>query len=46
MLRITNELLTPERAADLLAIKDGQKLVIAFASTSDPQPTQANHLRR
>ena len=28
----------------MLAIKDGEKYVVAFASTSDPAPTQANHL--
>ena len=38
------ELLTPETAEDLLAIKDGEKCVVAFASTSDPAPTQANHM--
>jgi hypothetical protein len=44
--RLDYELLTPETAADLLAIKDGQKYVIAFAPTLDPLPTQANHLTR
>jgi len=29
---------------DLLATKSGEKCVVAFASTSDPLPTQANHL--
>jgi hypothetical protein len=42
--RLGYELLTPETADDLLAIKDGQKYVVACASTSDPLPTQANHL--
>jgi hypothetical protein len=37
-------LLTPETADDLLAIKDGEKCVVAFAATSDPLPTQANYL--
>jgi len=40
------ELLTTETAKDLLAIKDGRKHVIAFASTTDQLPTQANHLTR
>jgi hypothetical protein len=44
--RLDYELLTPETAADLLAMKDRKKYVIAFASTSDPLPTQANHLTR
>ena len=38
------QLLTPETADDLLAIKDGEKCVVAFASTSDPAPVQANHM--
>jgi hypothetical protein len=42
--RLGYELLTPETADNLLAIKDGEKFVVAFASTSDPLPTQANHL--
>jgi restriction endonuclease Mrr len=42
--RLGYELLTPETADDLLAIKDGKKYVVAFASTSDPAPVQANHL--
>ena len=37
-------LLTPETANNLLAIKDGEKCVVAFASTSDPAPVQANHM--
>ena len=40
------ELLTPETAKDLHAIKDGNKYVVAFASTLDQLPTQANHLTR
>jgi hypothetical protein len=44
--RLGYELLTPETASDLLTMKDGQKFVVAFASTSDPQPVQANHLTR
>ncbi len=44
--RLGYELLTPETAADLLAIKDGKKYLVAFASTLDPQPVQANHLTR
>ena len=42
--RLGYELLTPETADDLLATKNGEKCVVAFASTSDPLPTQANHL--
>jgi hypothetical protein len=42
--RFGYELLTPETADDLLAMKDGEKHVVVFASTSDPLPTQANHL--
>ena len=42
--RLGYELLTPETADDLLAIKDGEKCVVAFASTSDPAPVQANHM--
>jgi len=38
------QLLTPETANNLLAIKDGEKCVVAFASTSDPAPVQANHM--
>ncbi len=44
--RLGYELLTPETATDLLATKDGKKYLVAFASTSDPQPVQANHLTR
>ena len=42
--RLGYELVTPETAKDLLVIKDGEKHVIAFAATTDPLPTQANHL--
>jgi hypothetical protein len=42
--RLGYELLTPETATDLLAIKDGKKYLVAFASTSDLSPVQANHL--
>jgi hypothetical protein len=38
------QLLTPETANNLLAIKDGEKCVVAFATTSDAAPTQANHM--
>ena len=44
--RLGYELLTPETATDLLAMKDCKKYVVAFASTSDPLPTQTNHLTR
>jgi hypothetical protein len=40
------ELVTAETADDLMAIKDGKKYVIAFASTMDQLPTQTNHLTR
>jgi restriction endonuclease Mrr len=44
--RLGYEMLTPETAADFQAMKDGLKYVVAFASTSDPLPVQANHLTR
>jgi hypothetical protein len=44
--RLGYELLTPETANDLLALKDAKKYLVAFASTSDPLPVQANHLTR
>ena len=44
--RLGYELVTPETAADLLAIKDGKKYLVAFASTLDSLPVQANHLTR
>lgn len=44
--RLGYQLMTPETATDLLAMKDGKKYVIAFASTLDQQPTQANQLTR
>jgi hypothetical protein len=44
LVRLRYEVLTPETATDLLAIKDGEKYVVAFASTVDQLPTQANHL--
>jgi hypothetical protein len=40
------DVLTAETAKDLQAIKDGKKYVVAFASTTDQLPTQANHLTR
>jgi hypothetical protein len=40
------ELLTPETAADIVTMKDGNKYLIAFASTTDIAPTQLNHLTR
>ncbi len=40
------ELLTTDSAADLLAMKDGAKYVIAFASTTEIKPTQQNHITR
>jgi Restriction endonuclease len=42
--RLGYELVTPETAKDLLVIKGGEKHVVAFAATTDPLPTQANHL--
>jgi hypothetical protein len=44
LVRLRYEVLTPETATDLLVIKDGKKYVVAFASTVDQLPTQANHL--
>jgi hypothetical protein len=44
--RLGYELLTPEMATDLLALKDAKKYLVAFASTSDPLPVQANLLTR
>ena len=40
LVRRRYEVLTPETATDLLAIKDGKKYVVAFASTVDQLPTQ------
>jgi hypothetical protein len=44
--RLGYELLTAETTTDLLAAKDGRKYVVAFASTLDQLPVQANHLTR
>jgi Restriction endonuclease len=44
--RLGYELLTSETARDLLVVKDGRKYVVAFAVTTDPLPTQTNHLTR
>src|SRR4051794_26837169 len=40
------EILTPETSTDLVAIKDGNKYVIAFASPTDLALTPAGHLAR
>jgi hypothetical protein len=40
------ELLTADTAADLLATKDGNKYVVAFASTTDQSATRPNDLTR
>lgn len=40
------ELLTPETGADILAMKDGAKYVVAFASTTELTPTHQNHITR
>jgi len=44
--RLDYELLTSETAADLLAIKDGKKYVIAVASTTHQSATRPNELTR
>lgn len=40
------ELLTPESAADMVAVKDGKKYLVAFAPPTELAPTHANHLTR
>jgi hypothetical protein len=44
--RLGYGMLTAGTANDLLPVKEGQKQVVAFAATTDPPPTQANHLAR
>ena len=44
--RLDYELLTRKRRPICSRSRTGKKYVIAFASTSDPLPTQANHLTR
>lgn len=40
------ELLTPDTASDVVAMKDGKKYLIAFAPPTDLLPTHTNHLTR
>ena len=40
------ELLTPDSAGDVVAIKDGKKYLVAFASDTELAPTHTNHLTR
>jgi hypothetical protein len=42
--RLDYELITPDTAAKLLATKDGQKYLIAFASTTSQSATRPNDL--
>jgi hypothetical protein len=44
--RLGYELVTPETAAELLAVKDGKKYVIAFATPTDLAPTPLRPITR
>jgi len=44
--RLGYELLTPDTATDVVAVKDGKKYLVAFAPDTELAPTHTNHLTR